>query len=135
LNPNVQKPVKKFLSKSENIFLIPPQSYLEFVWLMNASYLIMTDSGGIQEEAPTLGKPLVIMRNKTERMEAIEAGLAVLAGTKKRSIIECVSTLLLSKTEYSKMQSLKNPFGDGNASNYIADHVENISRLNKRGET
>ena len=115
LNPNVEKPVKQLLSHEKNITLMPPLDYLPFVYLMMNSYLILTDSGGLQEEAPALGKPVMVMRQNTERPEAIDAGTAKLVGTERAKIVECVSNLLEDKALYYKMSEAKNPFGDGTA--------------------
>jgi len=119
LNPNVRKPVNRILSECKNIFLIEPLEYLPFVWLMNKSYLILTDSGGIQEEAPSLKKPVFIMRDRTERMEAVSAGVAKLVGTDVGNIVSAVSTVLNSDIEYQSMIPKCNPFGDGKASDRI----------------
>ncbi|MBN4073579.1 UDP-N-acetylglucosamine 2-epimerase (non-hydrolyzing) [Mariprofundus ferrooxydans] len=116
LNPKVRDPVNRILSDCENIFLIEPLEYLPFVWLMNKCYLILTDSGGIQEEAPSLKKPVFVMRNRTERMEAVSAGTARLIGTDKDTIISSVLSVLNSDIEYQKMTPIENPFGDGQAS-------------------
>lgn len=121
LNPNVQGPVKRILSGIHNVHLIPPQLYLDFVWLMDRSDIVLTDSGGVQEEAPSLGKPVVVMRDLTERMEAITAGVAVLAGTDSNAIVSSVSNILQNRGVYMKMAKATNPFGDGRASQYIAD--------------
>ena len=124
LNPNVKKPVEEILgkkNKNENIFLIPPLDYLPFVYLMSKSYLILSDSGGIQEEAPGLGKPVLVMRDTTERPEAIEAGTVMLVGTDQHKIENSVSNLLDEKKRYQSMSKAKNPFGDGNASKEIVD--------------
>lgn len=121
LNPNVQKPVKKILGSQERIYLIDPVGYLEFVYLMDASYLIITDSGGIQEEAPTLKKPVLVIRNKTERPEAVEAGLAKLIGTSREKIVSEAAILLNDSDAYCKMSQGHNPFGDGNASKNIIE--------------
>jgi len=119
LNPNVQEPVRHFLSNNPNIYLIEPQEYLPFVFLMNQAYLILTDSGGIQEEAPSLGKPVLVMRDTTERPEAVLAGTVKLVGTKKEKIISEVNKLLDSTHEYKKMSTANNPYGDGNAAKII----------------
>lgn len=121
LNPLVQGPVTRILSGVGNIKLIPPQEYLDFVWLIDRSYLVLTDSGGIQEEAPSLGKPVVVMREITERMEAVEAGSAVLAGSREQGIFDAVNTLLLNHEAYRSMANVVNPFGDGTSSRQIAD--------------
>lgn len=121
LNPLVQAPVTQILSDVENVKLIAPQEYLDFVWLIDRSHLVLTDSGGIQEEAPSLGKPVVVMREITERMEAVEAGSAVLAGNREQGIFDAVNTLLLDDSRYSSMANVVNPFGDGTSSRQIAD--------------
>ena len=119
LNPNVKKPVTRLLGELNNIFLIKPQQYLPFCYLMNRASLILTDSGGIQEEAPSLGKPVLVMRNTTERPEAIEAGTARLVGTDKNMIVDQVNNLLSDPAEYKKMSSVHNPYGHGNAAELI----------------
>lgn len=116
LNPNVQKPVKEILSSIHNVFLIKPLEYLPFINLMEKSYLVLTDSGGIQEEAPSLGKPVLVMRDTTERPEAVNAGTVELVGTSKELIIEKVNELIKNKTKYEKMSKAHNPYGDGKAS-------------------
>ena len=123
LNPNVQKPVIEILKPDQNtnIFLLNPLDYLSFVYLMEKSYLILTDSGGIQEEAPSLNKPVLVMRDTTERPEAIEAGTAVLVGTNYDSIVNKTSELLNNSEAYTAMASKINPFGNGTASNKIVD--------------
>ena len=115
LNPNVQKPVFDLLAGIDNIFLISPLDYLPFVYLMQHSYLILTDSGGVQEEAPSLGKPVLVMRNTTERPEAVEAGTVKLVGTNAVDIIDNVNLLLTDKSVYNKMSQAHNPYGDGKA--------------------
>ena len=124
LNPNVKKPVHEILSGIENIHLIPPQDYIEFVKLMDDSYLILTDSGGVQEEAPSMGKPVLVLRNDTERPEGIEAGTAVLVGTKLRKIVETVTELIHDTDKYSQYSKIKNPYGDGKASDKIVKIIE-----------
>jgi UDP-N-acetylglucosamine 2-epimerase (non-hydrolysing) len=119
LNPNVRKPVNEILSSLKNVFLIEPLDYLPFVYLMSKSYLILTDSGGIQEEAPSLGKPVLVMREATERPEAVKAGTVKLVGTNKDKIIKEVSKLIENRDEYEKMSKAINPYGDGNASERI----------------
>lgn len=126
LNPNVQKPVKKILSNIDNINLINPLEYELFALLLKHSYLILTDSGGIQEEAPSLGKPVLVMRNLTERIEAIKAGTVKLVGSNKETIIDGVSFLLKNKKYYKKMSNAKNPYGDGFASKRIVAILKNI---------
>ncbi len=119
LNPNVQKPVKRFLSNMENIYLINPLQYGEFIYLMDKSYLIITDSGGIQEEAPALGKPVLVMRENSERPEAIEAGTVKLVGTNFKKIVDNTQNLLDNPYEYQKMSQAHNPYGDGKASGRV----------------
>lgn len=125
LNPNVQGPVNEILSNLQNVFLIEPQKYPEFVWLMSKSYLILTDSGGVQEEAPSLGKPVLVMREVTERTEGIEAGTARLVGTSKLSIINAVTELLENPASYAKMANAQNPYGDGLSSKRIVEILLN----------
>lgn len=115
LNPNVQKPVYELLSGTPNIYLISPLDYLPFVYAMQHSTLLLTDSGGVQEEAPSLGKPVLVMRNTTERPEAVEAGTVRLVGTDADAIVENVSQLLHDKEVYRKMSESYNPYGDGHA--------------------
>ncbi len=115
LNPHVRKPVFEMLSGRENIHLIEPLSYLPFVALMNRSTLVLTDSGGVQEEAPGLGKPVLVMRDTTERPEAVDAGTVKLVGTDKGTIVEAVSTLLRDRNAYESMARAVNPYGDGKA--------------------
>lgn len=124
LNPNVQKPVNELLSGIDNIFLIDPQDYLPFVYLMNRSYLILTDSGGIQEEAPSLGKPVLVMRDTTERPEAVEAGTVRLVGTDVNTIEKAVSELLEDTSLYNAMADAYNPYGDGTACQQIIDFLK-----------
>ena len=124
LNPNVKKPVNELLSKIDNIKLLEPFQYEEFVYLMSKSYLILTDSGGIQEEAPTLGKPVLVMREPTERPEAVEAGTVKLVGSNQNNIKEEVQKLLNDKSEYQKMSKANNPFGNGNASEKILNTLK-----------
>lgn len=115
LNPNVQEPVKRLLGDVSNVHLIEPQGYLPFVYLMKQAHIILTDSGGIQEEAPSLGKPVLVMRDTTERPEALEAGTVVLVGTDKDKIVKKVSELLNNTKAYEEMSLAHNPYGDGNA--------------------
>jgi len=115
LNPNVQKPVKALLSDIENVHLIDPLQYEEFIYLMDKSYFIITDSGGVQEEAPSLGKPVLVMRDTTERPEAVEAGTVKLVGTNKEKIIKEAQKLIDDKFAYEKMSKAHNPYGDGEA--------------------
>ena len=123
LNPRVREPVNQLLSNVGNIHLIEPQGYLEFVFLMINSYIILTDSGGIQEEAPALGKPVIVMRDTTERPEAVSAGTVVLVGTDKNKIIETVDVLLNNESKYKKMSMSHNPYGDGTASQKIIQRI------------
>ncbi|MGV6986457.1 non-hydrolyzing UDP-N-acetylglucosamine 2-epimerase [Providencia hangzhouensis] len=115
LNPNVSEPVKRILHDIDNIILISPQDYLPFVYLMNHAYLILTDSGGIQEEAPSLGKPVLVMRDTTERPEAVDAGTVRLVGTDTQKIVKEVNRLLTDDAEYHEMSRAHNPYGDGHA--------------------
>ncbi|HYY15028.1 MAG TPA: UDP-N-acetylglucosamine 2-epimerase, partial [Gammaproteobacteria bacterium] len=124
LNPNVQAPVTEILGHAPNIYLLPPQDYEHFVWLMSQAYLIVTDSGGIQEEAPALGKPVLVMRRVTERPEGIEAGSARLIGVEFNSIVEQVRLLLEDQEEYRKMAQAKNPYGDGKAAARIVEALQ-----------
>ncbi|MDC9820438.1 UDP-N-acetylglucosamine 2-epimerase (non-hydrolyzing) [Pectobacterium polonicum] len=125
LNPNVSEPVNRILSGIDNVMLIAPQDYLPFVYLMNRSYMILTDSGGIQEEAPSLGKPVLVMRDTTERPEAVEAGTVKLVGTEVASIVDAVSMLLTDEEAYQAMSRAHNPFGDGQACQRIVDALKN----------
>lgn len=125
LNPNVRKPVNEILGDISNIFLIEPLEYLPFIYLMEKSYLVLTDSGGIQEEAPSLGKPVLVMRDTTERPEAVEAGTVELVGTDKNLIIKKVNELIKDKSKYEKMSKAHNPYGDGNASIRILESFIN----------
>jgi UDP-N-acetylglucosamine 2-epimerase (non-hydrolysing) len=118
-NPNVQKPVYSMLNGIENVLLIEPLDYEYFVQLMKRSYLILTDSGGLQEEAPSLGKPVLVLREVTERPEAVEAGTAQIVGTQPERIIEKTMKLLEDKGEYERMSKAINPYGDGKASERI----------------
>jgi len=127
LNPNVQEPVRELLSDIKNVFLIEPLDYLPFVYLLNSSYLVLTDSGGIQEEAPSLGKPVIVMRDTTERPEAVEAGTVLLVGANQENIIENVSRLLTNDVYYKKMAYSHNPYGDGNASKKIVNFLKKIN--------
>jgi len=119
LNPNVQNPVNKFLSNQSNIKLIQPLNYEAFIWLMNKSYLIITDSGGVQEEAPSLGKPVLVMREVTERPEAVDAGTVILVGTDTQKIITEAEQLLHNANAYTLMSNKHNPYGDGFACDRI----------------
>ena len=123
LNPNVREPVFRLLSDANNIHLIDPQDYLPFVYLMSRSTLVLTDSGGIQEEAPSLGKPVLVMRDTTERPEAVEAGPVKLVGPNTEVIISEVTKLLTDKAYYDSMSFAHNPYGDGNACQRIIDAI------------
>jgi len=125
LNPNVRKPVNKLLSSVSNIKLVEPFQYEEFIYLMSESYLILTDSVGIQEEAPSLGKPVLVMRDTTERPEAVEAGTVKLVGSDQDNIIKEVQKLLNDNSEYQKMSKAHNPYGNGNASEKILNILKN----------
>lgn len=124
LNPNVQKPVYELLSNLNNVHLIDPLAYPAFVWLMNRCYLIITDSGGVQEEAPSLGKPVLVMRDTTERPEAVDAGTVILVGTNKEKIVSECEQLLNDTERYTKMSSLHNPYGDGKACSRIVQYIK-----------
>jgi UDP-N-acetylglucosamine 2-epimerase (non-hydrolysing) len=121
LNPNVQGPVYSLLGERENVLLIPPLDYAPFVRLMDRSDIVLTDSGGIQEEAPSLGKPVLVMRETTERPEAVHAGTVKLVGTDIQAIVGGVSTLLTDRAAYEAMARAVNPYGDGLASGRILD--------------
>ncbi|MBJ7879672.1 UDP-N-acetylglucosamine 2-epimerase (non-hydrolyzing) [Gelidibacter salicanalis] len=123
LNPNVQKPVYEQLENIQNIHLINPLSYPAFVWLMDNSYLIITDSGGVQEEAPSLGKPVLVMRDTTERPEAVDAGTVVLVGTDPDKIYSETKILLDNAEAYDDMSKLHNPYGNGNACEKIVNFM------------
>ena len=125
-NPNVQKPVKEILSNCKNIHLIDPLSYECFIYLMSRAFFIITDSGGIQEEAPSLGKPVLVMRESSERPEAIQAGTVKLVGTDYLQIIEESQKLIDDKNEYNKMSKAYNPYGDGKASAKVLSFIKSI---------
>tara|TARA_B100001059_G_scaffold225398_1_gene252557 strand:+ start:496 stop:1614 length:1119 start_codon:yes stop_codon:yes gene_type:complete len=126
LNPKVQEPVKRILSGVENIILIAPLAYQDFIWLMNRSKIIITDSGGVQEEAPSLGKPVLVMRDTTERPEAVDVGTVLLVGTNKDLIVSKALDLLNNKDSFIKMSKLHNPYGDGLASERIVEFIKKI---------
>jgi UDP-N-acetylglucosamine 2-epimerase (non-hydrolysing) len=128
LNPNVRGPVMRILSNIHNVHLIDPIEYLPFIKLMDSSYLIITDSGGIQEEAPSLGKPVLVMRDTTERPEAVEAGTVKLIGTNKQKIIDAVTKLLTDDTAYKIMARAHNPYGDGKACKRICKLLEEVMK-------
>jgi UDP-N-acetylglucosamine 2-epimerase (non-hydrolysing) len=121
LNPNVMKPVYAMLSNVKNIHLIEPLEYELFSYLLRKCYFVLTDSGGVQEEAPSLGKPVLVMRFNTERPEALQAGTVRLVGADQSKIIEGVSELILNKESYSIMAKSNNPYGDGTASKKIVE--------------
>ncbi len=121
MNPNVRKPVTEILGHLDNVHLIEPLDYLSFLYMMRKSYLIMTDSGGVQEEAPSLGKPVIVMRDTTERPEAVDAGTVILAGTETEAMAGSAERLLDDSAFYDKMAHAVNPYGDGLAAKRIAD--------------
>jgi len=121
LNPNVREPVTRMLGDIENVILIEPQEYLQFVYLMSRAWLILTDSGGIQEEAPSLGKPVLVMRDTTERPEAVAAGTVRLVGTDAHRLVSEVTQLWECPDVYRAMSRAHNPYGDGHASERIVD--------------
>ena len=126
LNPNVQKPVKEILSDVNNVHLIDPLQYESFLYLMSKSHFIITDSGGVQEEAPSLGKPVLVMRDTTERPEALEAGTVKLVGTDPKKIIKEAQNLLDNKEEYERMSQAHNPYGDGKACQRIVQFLKEV---------
>lgn len=125
LNPNVKEPVYKILGNSDRILLVEPLPYAPFVWLMDNSYIILTDSGGIQEEALSLGKPVLVMREVKERPEGIEAGCVALVGVGRKKIVDGVSGLLSDETLYKKMSQSRNPYGDGKSAERIVEVLAN----------
>jgi len=127
MNPNVQGPVYSLLGELPNVFLLPPLGYVPFVRLMAAAHIILTDSGGIQEEAPSLGKPVLVMRDTTERQESVDAGTAVLVGTDKEKIVKEVVRLMTDGAAWETMSRIKNPFGDGKSAFRIVEYIENIA--------
>jgi UDP-N-acetylglucosamine 2-epimerase (non-hydrolysing) len=126
LNPHVQNPVYSFLSNHENIHLLEPLDYLSFAYLLDICYLVITDSGGIQEEAPSLGKPVLVMREVTERPEAIEAGTSLLVGADKERIVAAARQLICDHDAYERIAVIHNPFGDGKAAVRILDHIAHL---------
>lgn len=126
LNPNVRKTVKEVLNDVERVHLIEPLDYPYLIWLMNKSYIVMTDSGGIQEEAPALGKPVLVMRDVTERTEGIAAGTAKLVGTNRDIIVREAIKLITDSKEYGKMANAVNPYGDGTTGKQIVEIMKNI---------
>jgi len=129
LNPNVQQPVNQHLGNNPNIHLIDPQDYLPFVYLMTQAHIILTDSGGIQEEAPSLGKPVLVMRDTTERPEALDAGTVKLVGTDFDTIVTETTRLLDNENDYREMSSRHNPYGDGKSAGRIADFIVNQFKI------
>ena len=125
LNPKVQKPVKRILSGIDNVILIDPLAYQDFIWMMNRAKIIITDSGGVQEEAPSLGKPVLVMRDTTERPEAVKAGTVLLVGTNKKLIVKGALDLLNNEERFKAMSRLDNPYGDGKACKRIVDFILN----------
>ncbi|QRN84998.1 UDP-N-acetylglucosamine 2-epimerase (non-hydrolyzing) [Clostridia bacterium] len=128
LNPKVREQVNAELGSRDNVFLIEPQEYLPFVSLMKHAYIILTDSGGIQEEAPALGKPVVVLRDTTERPEALLAGTVLLAGTSYQQVYNVTQTLLTKQDQYDKMSSAANPYGDGSAAERIVNLIHEKSK-------
>ncbi|WP_240462989.1 non-hydrolyzing UDP-N-acetylglucosamine 2-epimerase [Mesonia aquimarina] len=124
LNPKVQEPVNRILGEVPNIQLIEPLAYQDFIWLMNRSALIITDSGGVQEEAPSLGKPVLVMRDTTERPEAVEAGTVLLVGTDSKAIVRESLNLLTNPKAFEKMSKRHNPYGDGQACERIVNAIQ-----------
>lgn len=130
LNPNVQKPVKELLANVENIHLIEPLQYEQFIYMMDKSYFIITDSGGVQEEAPSLGKPVLVMRDTTERPEALAAGTVKLVGTDTQLIIQEAQELIDNQDAYEHMSKASNPYGDGNACQKIIEFLKTDNQIN-----
>jgi UDP-N-acetylglucosamine 2-epimerase (non-hydrolysing) len=126
LNPKVQAPVKQILSGEENVLLIDPLAYQDFIWMMNRSKIIITDSGGVQEEAPSLGKPVLVMRDTTERPEAVNAGTVILVGTDKDLIVSEALDLLNNEARFEMMSKLHNPYGDGKACERIVAFIDKL---------
>jgi len=126
LNPNVQRPVNSILSDRPNVHLLEPVDYLDFVYLMENCYFIVTDSGGIQEEAPSLGKPVLLTRNTSERPEGIHSNTVKLVGTDRDTIVSSALTLLDDNEYYQKISEENNPYGDGNAASRIRDHIKQV---------
>ena len=129
LNPNVQEPVKRLLGNREGIHLIAPLDYPYLIWLLSKSYMVLTDSGGIQEEAPSLGKPVLVLREVTERIEGIEAGTALLVGTSPDRIEKEAARLLTDPAAYQSMAASKNPYGDGSASQQVVQVLRELPSL------
>lgn len=130
LNPKVAEPVHQRLHGIDNLFLIEPQAYLPFIYLLDRAYLVLTDSGGIQEEAPALGTPVLVMRDITERPEAVAAGTVKLVGTQTADIISAVNELLTNRKSYRKMSQAHNPYGDGKACERIVETLYQLGKTN-----
>ncbi|MDT7833458.1 UDP-N-acetylglucosamine 2-epimerase (non-hydrolyzing) [Flavobacteriaceae bacterium S356] len=126
LNPKVQEPVNRILKNLSNVLLIKPLAYQDFIWLMNRSKLIITDSGGVQEEAPSLGKPVLVLRDTTERPEAVDAGTVVLVGTNQELIVKETLDLLSDNERFDEMSRLHNPYGDGKACKKIIEFIKEL---------
>jgi len=124
LNPNVQEPVRRLLGSEPRIALVPPMAYENFIWFMNRCHFVLSDSGGVQEEAPSLGKPVLVMRDTTERPEGVEAGTCRLVGTDPERIVREASQLLTDTAAYAKRSALRNPYGDGTAARRIVETLE-----------
>lgn len=129
-NPNVQAPVRRLLDGLTNVFLVDPLEYVPFVDLMRRAYLLITDSGGVQEEGPSLGKPILVLREKTERPEAVDAGTVKLVGTDEQCIVTQAERLLDDRLEYERMARIHNPYGDGQASGRIGTLIERFLTQN-----
>ena len=127
LNPKVQEPVKRILTDVANVLLIDPLAYQDFIWMMNRAKIIITDSGGVQEEAPSLGKPVLVMRDTTERPEAVDAGTVILVGTNKDLIVTEALDLLNNANRFQQMSLLHNPYGDGKACKRIVDFIRHLA--------
>jgi UDP-N-acetylglucosamine 2-epimerase (non-hydrolysing) len=127
LNPNIKEPMHRLLGKHPNVHLVPPMDYPHLIWILNKAHSVLTDSGGIQEEAPALGKPVLVMRDVTERVEGIEAGTAKLVGTRRQAIIDEMSRLLTDREAYARMAQAVNPYGDGTSSRQIRDILRRLS--------
>lgn len=125
LNPQVQGPVNRILGKNPSVALIPPVAYEDFIWLLDRCHFALSDSGGVQEEAPSLGKPVLVMRESTERPEGVDAGTCTLVGTDSEKILNEVRILLTNNDEYLRRSRLKNPYGDGHASDFVVRILEN----------
>jgi UDP-N-acetylglucosamine 2-epimerase (non-hydrolysing) len=124
LNPNVQEPVRRLLGNNPRVALVPPAGYEDFIWLMDRCHFVLSDSGGVQEEAPSLGKPVLVMRETTERPEGVDAGTCRLVGTDPARILAEAAILLENSGEYARRARLQNPYGDGRASSRIREILE-----------